>query len=211
MSLDPFVLAERIDKHSRPDHRGCLIWQGAKNSRGYSCIGVGGKSQSGHRVAYELYYGPIPAGLQIDHGCYVRACVNPLHLEAVTAKVNTQRAVPRKLGQARVAGVHATCRKGHAIEGENLYVDAKGRRVCLACKNENSRLSQNRVRAQAPRFDGSEWVAIRKHLGWRQQDVADFLGIRSSGQVIVSEWERGRAAAPAHHLAALRSLVERAA
>jgi hypothetical protein len=33
-----------------------------------------------HRVSYEHYVGPIPKGLEIDHLCRVRHCVNPAHL-----------------------------------------------------------------------------------------------------------------------------------
>jgi hypothetical protein len=38
-----------------------------------------------------LIFGPIPDGLQLDHLCRVRCCVNPNHLEPVTAKENTLR------------------------------------------------------------------------------------------------------------------------
>ena len=44
-----------------------------------------------HRYAYELIVGPIPDGLQLDHICHNRQCVNPNHLEPVTQFVNAQR------------------------------------------------------------------------------------------------------------------------
>jgi hypothetical protein len=48
-----------------------------------------------HRVSYEAAYGPIPAGLHIDHLCRVRKCVRPEHLEAVTQGENNLRAFRR--------------------------------------------------------------------------------------------------------------------
>jgi DNA-binding transcriptional regulator YiaG len=210
VSHDPNVLAARIDKRAPANRRGCLVWQGAVNSRGYGCIGVGGKSQLVHRVAYELFYGPIPEGLTLDHSCFNTRCGNPLHLEAVTQAVNNERAVRRR---SRTDGVNRLCPQGHLIEGENLVIDSHGHRACLTCKREATRQYMAERRNHAPAWThlGAEIKAVRAHLGWRQQDVADFLGIRSSGQVIVSEWERGRAQIPAHHLTALRGLIERAA
>lgn len=83
---------------------GCWEWQGAKSS-GYSSLSVNGKCVRGHRVSYELFVGEIPAGLQIDHLCNNRACINPRHLEAVTAQQNAgSRPVLRKAGLMPVIG-----------------------------------------------------------------------------------------------------------
>lgn len=71
---------------------GCWAWTGHKNRNGYGwTLGPKGKGESAHRIAYELLVGPIPEGLQIDHLCRNRACVNPDHLEPVTQRVNWQR------------------------------------------------------------------------------------------------------------------------
>lgn len=79
----------------------CWIWTGCLNSKGYGCITFGKKRHLTHRVSYELHTGPIPAEMQIDHLCGQRDCFNPHHLEAVTAKENTRRAV--KVRMARLA------------------------------------------------------------------------------------------------------------
>jgi hypothetical protein len=76
------------------NEHGCWIWQMCRNNRGYGLKW----DRDTHRlvVAHRWYYerarGPIPEGLQIDHLCNVKACVNPSHLEAVTPRVNNQRA-----------------------------------------------------------------------------------------------------------------------
>lgn len=60
---------------------------------GYATIARGGRNSTAlaHRVAYELWFGPIPAGLDIDHLCRNRRCCNPAHLDAVTRSVNLRR------------------------------------------------------------------------------------------------------------------------
>lgn len=72
---------------------GCWAWHGAVNTHGYAQVRVNGKKKVAHVVSYELKCGPLPAGLQIDHLCRVRCCVNPDHLEAVTPSVNVRRGI----------------------------------------------------------------------------------------------------------------------
>jgi hypothetical protein len=66
----------------------CWIWQLALNGDGYSSTSNG----SAHRLHYTKAYGEIPAGLELDHLCRVRECVNPEHLEPVTHAENMRRA-----------------------------------------------------------------------------------------------------------------------
>jgi HNH endonuclease len=70
---------------------GCWLWQGALHSAGYGFLSVGGRNQLAHRVAYRLFVGPIPDGLELDHLCRVKHCVNPAHLEPVTTAENLRR------------------------------------------------------------------------------------------------------------------------
>lgn len=51
-----------------------------------------------HRVVYESLVGPIPAGLELDHTCRVRRCVNPDHLEPVTHAENQRRSRRHPMG-----------------------------------------------------------------------------------------------------------------
>lgn len=79
---------------AKVDRRGsdeCWPWTGAKLQHGYGHLKVGESYPPAHRVAYELLVGPIPEGLQIDHLCRVRDCVNPAHLEPVTNAENGRR------------------------------------------------------------------------------------------------------------------------
>lgn len=69
----------------------CWLWLGRKNPKGYGQMTISKHQRSAHRVSYETFVGPIPEGMQIDHLCRVRHCVNPEHLEPVTQRVNLQR------------------------------------------------------------------------------------------------------------------------
>jgi hypothetical protein len=69
----------------------CIEWPGAKRS-GYGIKKVGTSTMSAHRYVWEKTKGPIPKGMQLDHKCRNRACVNPKHLELVDPSQNKLRA-----------------------------------------------------------------------------------------------------------------------
>lgn len=73
---------------------GCWLWTGRLSSGGYAQFKVDGLQVMVHRWAYERFVGTIPDGLQLDHLCRVRNCVNPAHLEPVDASTNVARAAP---------------------------------------------------------------------------------------------------------------------
>lgn len=83
-------------RESRPDYAvtsgGCWEWQKKIDRYGYGVR----HSQGAHRWYYTKYKGEIPDGLQIDHLCNNPRCVNPEHLEAVTAKENMRRQSERR-------------------------------------------------------------------------------------------------------------------
>jgi hypothetical protein len=70
----------------------CWQWNACKNPDGYGFFSTGGRSVAVHRIAYELTKGRIPDGLDVDHLCKNRGCCNPDHLEAVSHRVNMERA-----------------------------------------------------------------------------------------------------------------------
>lgn len=73
----------------------CWLWVGGINNYGYGQTSYNGVNQSAHRAVYQILIGPIPEGLQLDHLCHIRDCVNPDHLEPVTKRENAARMVDR--------------------------------------------------------------------------------------------------------------------
>lgn len=129
------TLVRLADSSRRDEDTGCVLFSGYLDRQGYGRILHGDEKQLVHRVAHEIYIGPIPDGYQVDHLCGVRHCVNPAHLEAVTPLVNTRRAIH---GWAR----RTHCVNGHAFTDENTrrHVRPNGHRyrICRACDRERA-------------------------------------------------------------------------
>lgn len=91
-----------------------------------------------HRLAYELFTGPIPDGMEIDHLCRVRNCINPAHLQAVTHAENTARRPAYDQPEdkrTRWQAQEGYCANGHEWTPENTYTRPDGRgRVCRKCR-----------------------------------------------------------------------------
>jgi hypothetical protein len=85
---------------------GCWAWK-TSSAGGYGVIRVNDRTCKAHRVFYEALVGPIPDGLDIDHLCRNKACVNPDHLEPVTTAVNVQRGVRVKLSPPQVREIRS--------------------------------------------------------------------------------------------------------
>lgn len=118
---------------------GCFLWIGFIDYNGYGKFSW----KWAHRLAYELFVGPIPRGLVIDHICSVRSCVNPDHLRAVTQKENIENTVAR--GRHFYAR-RTHCPNGHPYSGDNLCTHTR-QRVCLACARVAGR--EHRLRKKA--------------------------------------------------------------
>jgi hypothetical protein len=90
----------------------CWLWR-AGISRGYGRFWLDRRLDVAHRVSYELAYGPIQDGLELDHVCHARACVNPAHLRAVNRKQNKENlAGPPRNSSTGVLGVYRRKRDG---------------------------------------------------------------------------------------------------
>ena len=85
----------------------CLRWTGYKRPDGYGLASLDGRMQGAHRVSYIAFVGPIPDGMEVDHTCYVRDCVEPSHLRLVTRKENNDSRSGRQVTNTTgVVGVH---------------------------------------------------------------------------------------------------------
>jgi hypothetical protein len=136
---------------------------------------VSKRSRAAHRVSYETFVGPIPQGLQIDHLCRVRNCVNPQHLEPVTGVENVRRGMAatgtiagKRLGGQQLGDL---CSGGHVLDEANTY-RRRDLLCCVPCQRERNRLhasggkprqrwytSHAKVAAEARARQG-EWVSI---------------------------------------------------
>lgn len=131
-------LLARFDVH---EPSGCWRWTGTIRSDGYGMLGIRQDSVLAHRLAAEMFIGPIPEGLTVDHTCHNadetcpggvclhRRCINPDHLAIVTHGENVRAG--RGIAAQRARQTH--CKRGHELTPENTYNLNTGRRRCITC------------------------------------------------------------------------------
>lgn len=128
----------------------CWLWVGPIHPGGYGKTSENGKKFYAHRRAYELTYGPIPPGLDIDHvchnqdpsceggdGCLHRRCCNPAHLRAATRSENL-KAGRTHCGYGTWQAAKTHCPRGHLYDEENTqwrtqWSNGRLKRACAAC------------------------------------------------------------------------------
>jgi hypothetical protein len=150
---------------------GCWIWNGRRERYGRT-----GRAGFAHRVAYVALIGDVPAGLELDHLCRNRYCVNPVHLEPVSHYENIMRGDAPAARCAR----KTHCDRGHEFTADNTYICQRrsGRlyRRCGACR------AAGKSRRNKLTLDSARAIRERVKRGEMQSDLAREFGV--SGALI---------------------------
>lgn len=148
----------RFTRNYRPHANGCWVWVGPLDPSGYGRwqTGPGKDKAQAHRISYEHFRDDIPDKMQVDHKCHSRAvaqglceggmcmhrrCVNPEHLELVTASENTKR-------QDHAGRRKTHCPQGHEYTEANTILRSDGKRRCRTC--DVARKAASRSSGQSP-------------------------------------------------------------
>jgi hypothetical protein len=126
----------KVDKNAPG---GCWLWMAGLQTAGYGHAWLEGRSQLAHRAAYLASGRTIPDGMQLDHKCRIRQCVNPDHLEPVTSQENSRRS-PISVNSINAQKTH--CSRGHAYS----HTTKNGKRACRTCDAIYSK--RRRLKAQ---------------------------------------------------------------
>jgi hypothetical protein len=124
-------LLSRFERHYIPEpNSGCWLWTGCLYGDGYGHFDTRRspllREQQAHRFAYRFFKGPVPKGLQVQHSCDMRCCVNPDHLKLGTPKQNTADAIQRKRFATGVRHPHrklTDAQRASIINDVRRYVD----------------------------------------------------------------------------------------
>ena len=119
---------------------GCWEFVGSRLPSGYGILWNGNRPEGAHRIAYRLFIEDIPNGLEVDHKCNNRSCVNPDHLCLLSHKDNIRKS-------ASIMGENfrkTHCKRGHPLSGENLFIAKSGSRQCRECMKLHARNAKAR-------------------------------------------------------------------
>lgn len=154
----PADVIERFVGRVHVSEDGCWEWRGYIRKDGYGGVSKGGRWMLAHRASYELFRGPIPEGMGLDHLCRVRSCVHPNHLEAVSQRENVLRS---PVAPAAVNAHKTHCHKGHPLEGDNVYLNQRSdrpspSRICKTCRKEYAQRRYNKALEEKPYTGGGD-------------------------------------------------------
>lgn len=97
--------ADRLARCYVAEPSGCWRWLKGLTTSGYGHFSIRSVYYQAHLLLYILHVGPLPEGLEPDHLCRNRWCVNPADLEFVTHAVNMQRGARTRLTPEKVAAI----------------------------------------------------------------------------------------------------------
>lgn len=132
---------------------GCWEWDGARHPHGYGLIGIDGRMTRVHRVAHELFIGPIPEGLHVCHRCDNPPCFNPDHL---------------------FAGTRADNMRDMAAKGRQVFQKHPERAV-RGARNGRHRLTPDEVREMRALGGSMTNTALAKRFGVGRTQVRRIL------------------------------------
>lgn len=122
----------------------CWLWTAPLDRDGYGSFFFRRRNRRAHRVAWFAAHGAIPDGMVINHTCRQRNCVNPQHLNMVTASENSLRDSTSK-GYINSQKTH--CPRGHAYDRTYRLKSGRTNRGCSTCEREKARRLRAKWRA----------------------------------------------------------------
>lgn len=146
---------ERFEQKFIPEPMsGCWLWTGATGPTGYGMFRMDGKTRRAHRVAHEMYVGPIPNGQSVLHRCDNPTCVNPQHLALGTPKDNADDRDRRgrnaqKLTSAQILNICALREYGltqQTLADEYGVSQAQISRVCAGMRSGRTKKQSESIR-----------------------------------------------------------------
>lgn len=195
VAVAPTRVSDRVIASVTVADSGCWLTPYALHESGYVKVGwsEGGRKTTslGHIVTYERVNGPVSPGLELDHLCRNKACVNPAHLEPVPTAENLLRS---PVAPAAVNRRKTHCPQGHRYDDENTYVFRSGR-ACKTCMAENTRKHRALVPPKPRRrkthcYRGHPYDEVNTYVDKRGRRLC-----RECGRIQSREYQRrGRAA-----------------
>ena len=143
--MSPTPISLLITQNNKNRQLCCVDWPGYVSKKGYpGSVQHKGRREQAHRIAYRITYGDIPQGMVVDHLCFNRRCVNPLHLSLKTRTENTMRS---KINPIACNARKKKCPQGHFYTQENTCI-YRGSRYCRLCIREKRHIYYRKNRAR---------------------------------------------------------------